>query len=236
MPEDEDRGSVLMLKGPAIFLCFDDFHVRTWHSWLDFFDDKNIQATFYPCYINKLSEKDWGMVKDIQSRGHTIGYHGLNHRYAREMIGKLECQGYMRDEIDRGLEMLKRRGIEARHFAYPSGDRDMKTDMCLLDKFDTLRGVAFGDTRYYCTIEELPRTRLFYARPLWVTLKNLVLRISGKRTYLEPSTEAIPLKNLVEHGDTAIFLYTHTPRSEELIPLLNLDDRVTFYPMSVLDR
>lgn len=221
-----------MLKGPAVFLCFDDCYVREWHRWLNFFDDKNIKATFYPCYLNKLSEKEWGMLRDVQSRGHTIGHHSISHRRARKAIGELGCQGYIRNEIDNGLEMLKRRGIEARHFAYPSGDRDEKTDACLFTKFDTLRGVAFGETKYFYTTEELARTRLIYAMPVRAALKNLVVRIRGVTCWLEPGTGPT-LDKLVEQN-MAIFLYTHTPRDTELIPLSNLNNRVTFYPMDVL--
>lgn len=116
-----------MLKGPAIFLCFDDFHVGAWHSWLKFFDDN-----------------------------------------------------------------------------------------------------------YFYTTDELSRTRLIYAMPVRAALGNLVVRVRGVTCWLEPGAHPT-LESLVEQN-MAIFLYMHDCLDRELTPLLNLNDRVIFYPMSVLDR
>jgi len=68
--------------------------------------------------------------------------------------------------------------------------------------------------------------------PVRAALKNLVVRIRGVTCWLEPGTGPT-LDKLVEQN-MAIFLYTHTPRDTELIPLSNLNNRVTFYPMDVL--
>lgn len=47
------------------------------HQFLDMLDRLNIKATFFT--LGEIAEKHSEILKDIQSRGHAIGCHGLDH-------------------------------------------------------------------------------------------------------------------------------------------------------------
>lgn len=136
----------MKIKIPAVFLSFDDCHLAEWHEVLPLFEKYNVRVTFYISYVEDIDESGWRMIGGMRKAGHTIGYHGLRHGRAGNMVKDIGCESYLKKEIGSGLKVFKRRGFDnIRHFSYPYGNRTEDSDKCLLTVFDTLRmgGVYF---------------------------------------------------------------------------------------------
>lgn len=201
-----------IIKSPAIFLSFDDHHINNWHRNLEFFEKNNMKVTFYICYPHKMKDEEWNKIKKIQSKGHTIGFHGLNHKWATRFLNKNGCQQYLDYEIDKGLNFFKDQGIEIDHFSYPFGNRTTETDNCLFNRFNTLRGTSLVDTpKFFYNINDLSKLRLLISKPL--------------------NSISISIKNLFKQKNIAIFLYSHTFKNEEMNMLLSISKQSYFYPM-----
>lgn len=208
------------LKGPAVFLCFDDCHIDEWYRSIGFFDHHNMKVTFYLSDIAgiRLINHGWEKVRELQAHGHTIAYHGMNHLRAGNLIAEEGCEVFFAREIIVGMNILLEEGFEdIRHYCYPYGNRTPESDKCLLTVFDTLRQ---GGRKIY-TQEEMKQARLirtahYQKKP---SIKNLH----------EPM-----LNELIKRGHF-IALYMHNIIQHRLDFLTSLKG-LNFLPMSTLDR
>lgn len=64
------------------YLTFDDGPSELTWEILDILDEKNVKATFFVIGVS-MSEKELECLKEIVSRGHTIGLHTYHHNYDR---------------------------------------------------------------------------------------------------------------------------------------------------------
>lgn len=136
-----------MIKAPAVFLSFDDQHIREWHTCLPLFAKHKAHVTFYvsPMYPKPMEDGEWELLREIKEAGHTIGFHGLRHLRAGNMVHDDGCKAYADAEILPGLKLMKKNGIgDIHHFSYPYGNRTEDSDRCLLQMFDTLRMGGFN--------------------------------------------------------------------------------------------
>lgn len=203
------------IKSPAIFISFDDCHINNWHSCLGFFRKNKMKVTFYICFPDRIEDEEWNKIREIQSEGHTIGFHGLNHMWTTRFIEKSGCQRYLENEIDKGLDFFKKKNIEINDFSYPFGNRNTETDNCLSKRFTTLRGIVLSSSpKYFYNIDELSKLKL----------------IISKRLELA----SYSLKNLIKQKNIAIFLYSHVSNAEEINALLSLSGQAHFYPMEAI--
>lgn len=208
------------LKGPAVFLCFDDCHIDEWYSNIAYFDHHNMKATFYLSDIAgiRLISHGWDKVRELQSHGHTIAYHGLNHLRAGNMIAEESCEAFMAREIIVGMDILIDEGFkDVRHYCYPYGNRTEESDKCLLTIFDTLRQ---GGRKMY-TLDEIKETRLIRTAHY------------QKKPGIKNLHEGL-LRQLIERK-CFIALYMHICVQYRLDFLASLKG-LNFLPMSALDR
>lgn len=138
-----------MIKMPAVFLSFDDCHIREWHATLPLLEENGIKATFYLSNISDIDNTGWKALQKIRDADHVIAYHGLNHLRAGASVIRDGCEAYLKYEIYPGLEILDKKGFRnIRHFSYPRGNRTRESNICLFEIFDTLR---IGGRELYTT-------------------------------------------------------------------------------------
>ena len=106
----------------------------------------NLNKTFVPLNLDKIIK--------IKNLGHTIGMHGFNH----ENFGTLDNMEISL-LIRKGLKIFKKYNLDAKHFAYPFGNRssyDNRSNQIISKYFDYIylgtRGFNFID--YYKNIED----------------------------------------------------------------------------------
>jgi peptidoglycan-N-acetylglucosamine deacetylase len=102
--------------GNMVALTFDDGPAEpTTRQILDLLDKYSVQATFFVSGINALRYPE--IIKDIVSRGHSIGNHSLSHN----PLLMLTSFNNLYREISAAQEILWKMGINTRAFRPPVG-------------------------------------------------------------------------------------------------------------------
>ncbi|MEI7892195.1 MAG: polysaccharide deacetylase family protein [Myxococcales bacterium] len=95
-----------VVEGPrgvrGIVLTFDDGpDVRSTPRVLDILERAGVSATFF--VIGKKAEVHPELVRDMVRRGHTVGLHS----YAHDRLFALRSEGWVRDDLERGMGTLE---------------------------------------------------------------------------------------------------------------------------------
>ena len=99
-----------------VALTFDDGPAEpTTEQILDLLDKYSVKATFFVSGINALRYPE--IIKDIVSRGHSIG----NHSYSHNPLLMLTSSNNLNREISAAQEVLREMGINTRAFRPPVG-------------------------------------------------------------------------------------------------------------------
>ena len=136
----EETGAI---ERPGVLLTFDDAYVKEWVAAIPLFAKYNAHATFFVSQFDKLNKEQIEGLRTLKRAGHAIGCHGLRHRKAAEYARKHGVSGYLADEIEPALDLMKEGGFTPVSFAYPMSNRNDETDAALLKHFRHLRGGAF---------------------------------------------------------------------------------------------
>lgn len=103
--------------GSRIFLTFDDGPVRnSTDRVFGVLQDHKVPATFFLVAEQARAQKDW--INRLQSQGHAIGNHSLDHRYGIFFRGA----GAMKEWVDRSEHVFREIGVrETAGFRPPAG-------------------------------------------------------------------------------------------------------------------
>lgn len=124
-------------KRGVLALTFDDRSIGHWRAMLPIFDRYGAHATFF---INgKLGPGEIGFMREMQSRGHSVGLHGQTHARVRPLVEGKGRDAFWAQEIQPQLAAVKAAGLDVRNFAYPCSDRSDETDEILGAHFVHLR-------------------------------------------------------------------------------------------------
>lgn len=100
----------------VVYLTFDDGPSPYTGRVLDTLDKYGIKATFFVMY--RTDAASLNTYKQIVSRGHSIGVHGLNHNYTR-IYASTEI--YMADFLATRDQIKAATGVDTRIFRFPGG-------------------------------------------------------------------------------------------------------------------
>lgn len=132
-------------KRGGVVLTFDDDYVDDWINANIKLKQYNWKGTFYISHFDKLSENQIRELNYLQQNGNEIAAHSLNHFHTTKYIKELGESEFINKEINPMLTMMKNKGLKISDFAYPYGDRDVKSDQVLFSHFKTLRGTTYGN-------------------------------------------------------------------------------------------
>ena len=148
----------------GVCLTFDDNYILEWFNALDCLDRYSAKATFFVSHFDKLVDREIGMLKEIESRGHEIGYHTISHFKPTDFVVKYSIEEYINREISPGMELMFSAGFKPRSFAFPYNDSNDELQIKLLEQFDILRLRAdvLADALY----EKSNRNRILRAKSI----------------------------------------------------------------------
>ncbi|WP_291100130.1 MULTISPECIES: polysaccharide deacetylase family protein [unclassified Flavobacterium] len=128
----------------GVVLSFDDAYVNEWFDADKSLKKYDWKATFCVSKINTLDTIEINKLLKLQKEGHEIAGHGLHHYNAVKFISKYGINEYINQEINPMLAIMKKLSLNVTSFAYPDGERNATLDTTLLNKFQIVRGRAFG--------------------------------------------------------------------------------------------
>lgn len=144
-------------RGGIIF-TFDDQSVRNWVEYRDLFRKYDVKATFF---VSRPQLLDQGLIsglKILQSDGHEIACHGLNHLDARLYRGS--AAGFYKEEVEPAISLMNEMGFKIVSFAYAFGLAPDSVDQLLLKHVKYLRKATWN---MYSTL--ISNYDKIYARP-----------------------------------------------------------------------
>ena len=127
----------------GMVLSFDDTkNILSWNESREFLKENNVIATFYVDRWDILSSEEITILKTLESEGHEIGVHTMNHSsYFKFIENNGTPQSYLTNEVLPSKELAENLGFQISTFAYPHGHRDPTIDTLLLDHFVNVRGI-----------------------------------------------------------------------------------------------
>ena len=174
-----------------VCFTFDDAYQSTMVHAPQIFEEAGVRATFYavPGHVGKTSSwdselarplADWALLREVQSRGHEIGNHSLNH--FRMAALKADEQFA---EISMSHRWLLEEKLNPHSFCYPYGSHDAQS-IAQLKKAGYSVGLALGKNLAGENDEKcaLPRVVAAYSDALpmllyKITLKPWLRRLKG---------------------------------------------------------
>lgn len=131
------------LNQAGIALTFDDDRVDNWFKYLPYLDSAGVKATFYVCKYNRLSQSQKNKLSVIQSHGHEIAFHSVNHYNMLDYVYRYKhtTDELMFNEIECGLKMMNKDGFYPTTFAYPYGAHNGLYDKMLMRYFKSVRAL-----------------------------------------------------------------------------------------------
>ena len=121
----------------ALCLTFDDRNFAGWRRELPRFRRYGAHATFF---VNgAIDEAAVETMKALKSEGHSLGFHGLTHSRATDLLATLGEDGYLRAEVLPQVDAARAAGLDVVNWAYPMSRRSGRTDAVLGRYFKRLR-------------------------------------------------------------------------------------------------
>jgi peptidoglycan-N-acetylglucosamine deacetylase len=224
-------------KGGIIF-TFDDQAVSSWYKHRELFKKYDIKATFFVNRPQQLSQQQIDELKALQSDGHEIACHGLNHIDARIYPGS--ASSFYWEEVEPAMKIFDSLGFRIVSFAYAFGLAPDSVDAYLLShKLKFLRKATWN---MYNT--DLCNYDKIYARPdsfnvvssmgidinYNISLENLEIGISRA----EKNNEVLVLH--AHNIDDSGYDYTINPKYLERVFALCKKDNISSYRIMDLEN
>jgi len=134
-PPPDQRGGVA--------LTFDDAYVDSWHEARDLFATHGARATFFVTRFFRLNDERIAKLHELESDGHAIESHGVNHVNAADYAESFGARTYVEDELVPSLDAMRSEGFSPTAFAYPFGARTGELDRELLEHVEVVRSISW---------------------------------------------------------------------------------------------
>jgi peptidoglycan/xylan/chitin deacetylase (PgdA/CDA1 family) len=134
----------------GIAISFDDHFINDWYALRPLFQKYDAKVTFFVTCGDTLTADEITKLKQLQSDGHEIGFHGTVHGKSTETIAAVGPAKYAETELTPGLHYMKLAGFEPQSYAHPGGDHNDQVDSVLLASgFKILRDVAISRRKMF---------------------------------------------------------------------------------------
>ena len=144
----------MKVKPGGIILSFDDIFIVEWYNICGLLARYNIKATFYVSNMDRLTNAEWEMLRNMRASGHCISHHG--YRHLRAGVAGMDpnspdnprlkgapfyktMEEFVALDITPGLLAMASNDLFPRHYSYPWGNRTEESDLALLKIFKSLR-------------------------------------------------------------------------------------------------
>lgn len=182
------------MSQPGIAITFDDNYVNNWYKYLPALDSLGIKATFYISGYHKLNTEQILKLKTIESHGHEIAYHTLNHYNLFDYVYKYHhsIAEMIQQEIVPGLMKMNQDGFSPKTFAYPFGRHCDAIDKALLRHFKSVRALN-GSTNYALSQAATDENDVLYGLGLDESSRNSDALISKMLTNAKEKNTCVVL-------------------------------------------
>ncbi len=126
----------------GVFLSFDDAHIQEWYDMTQSWPNETL-ATFFVTRPHSLKANEVSLLQEMESAGHRVEAHGLNHLDATAFVEEHGLQQWVDEELVPGKTELEALGFNPIAHAYPFGARSTEIDRATLEHFEMVRSLIF---------------------------------------------------------------------------------------------
>ncbi len=220
----------------GVVISFDDHYVDEW-IWADSILQKyHWKASFNLSNFDKFDDNKYNKLRFLQSEGHEMACHGLNHLDAIETIQDSGAQHYLNIEILPMLDIMNKEFGGVNTFVYPYGSRNKETDKVLLKYFNIVRGTTWfkedlsGKSCYFKNGSHEVDALGIDANYEHMNIEN----ISKKLDYARDNNKILILYSHVP-CDSVVRKYQTNIKTLKFISNYINDNKMRFYTFSDLD-
>ena len=128
----------------GVAISFDDHFIDEWFALRPLFNQYGAKVTFFVTCPDTLTADEVSKLKQLESDGHEIGFHGTVHAKSTELIAG-GPEAYIQTELTPGLAHMAKAGFKPTSYAHPGGNHNDRVDSVLLASgFKILRDVAIS--------------------------------------------------------------------------------------------
>ncbi|MCQ2379846.1 MAG: polysaccharide deacetylase family protein [Victivallaceae bacterium] len=128
---------VAKVEHGVLALTFDDRNFSGWRASTPLFAKYHAHASFF--VHGDIDDEAAGIMKMLQSDGHTVGLHTRSHHEVPGGFDKFGTDEYVNKHIEVQLNQCRKHGIEVHSMAYPYNSHDERTDARLGGIFEHFR-------------------------------------------------------------------------------------------------
>ena len=129
----------------GIAISFDDHFINEWYALRPLFQKYNAKVTFFITCGDSLTQDEVLKLKQLETDGHEIGFHGTVHGKSTELIDAFGPAKYKEIELVKGLKYMSDAGFHPTSYAHPGGNHNKQVDSVLFaNGFEVLRDVAIS--------------------------------------------------------------------------------------------
>ncbi|MCE7067704.1 polysaccharide deacetylase family protein [Dyadobacter sp. CY326] len=132
----------------GLAISFDDHFIDEWFALRPMFNQYGAKVTFFITCPDSLSADEVAKLRQLQSDGHEIGFHGTIHGKSTELIiaGPDE---YKKIELTPGMSNMAKAGFKPTSYAHPGGNHNEQVDSVLrANGFKILRDVSISKRKF----------------------------------------------------------------------------------------
>lgn len=194
--EDSSKFATLVLTieeepSGAIILTFDDVYVAEWLSAHESLKQYDWKATFFITRFFSFDAQAIEGLKVLQSEGHEIGAHGVNHEDIVAFSEESSIQDYISQQIMPDKLAMESNGLSINTFAYPFGTRNEETDAALLQIFSSVRGTTYGEQNFASAQYYAPNAGLVFGLGLDESYQNSTEYILDMLAYAKENDKTV---------------------------------------------
>lgn len=195
----------------GVAISFDDHFIDEWYALRPLFQKYHAKVTFFITCSDSLTTNEIKKLKDLQSDGHEIGFHGTIHGKSTELIN-LGADQYIARELTPGLKFMADAGFKPTSYAHPGGNHNAQVDSVLkATGFKILRDVAISRRIFkgipLYTLAPRIMNQIYYAFDGESIVDALLIDQDSEITESEIKDAFIKAKQT----NTAIMLFGHEP-------------------------
>ncbi|MBT8496217.1 MAG: polysaccharide deacetylase family protein [Deltaproteobacteria bacterium] len=127
----------------GVVVTFDDAYIDGWHAERDTFTSYGAVATFFVTRFDEANDTRVNKLRELESDGHEIASHGLNHLIAGDYVADYGVDAYIDDEVVPSLEAMRGAGFQPETYAYPLGNRTKDIDAAVLEHVNLVRTTSY---------------------------------------------------------------------------------------------
>jgi peptidoglycan/xylan/chitin deacetylase (PgdA/CDA1 family) len=196
----------------GLAISFDDHFIDEWYALRPMLLKYNAKVTFFVVCGDTLTPDEVSKLKQLESDGHEIGFHGTVHGRSTSIIEASGPEKYAQEELVPGMAHMKAAGFNPTSYAHPGGNHNEQVDSVLFAHgFVILRDVAIANRVYkgiplYSIAPRVMRS-IFYD---FDKEKNVDALLIDNDTGLDEEDLKDAVKKARE-TNTALMLFGHKP-------------------------